>query len=259
MRGAMRWGSRSPITPEPKSQYFRQRKKYSGLHGRFFAGSSHVAAVAGLGPEQPAEVALLHDLLRALPLGLRAGLGAEGDAAVVLLRVIEDLERLLEVQRHRLLHVDMEAGLQGVTGEVGVGVVGRRDDEGVELCLLDHVFEVGEDLVVAQLGRFLGLVAGLVPDVADRRDLDVGVGHLLHDVPDVAAAHALDPDDAGADAVVGADDLRIDHGGRGDPLGSGQEGGPSHRGCGAGAGVLEEVPTGEVGTVRMICHAVLRE
>ncbi len=80
---------------------------------------------------------------------------------------------------------------------MGVGVVGRADDDGVDVALLlQHLAEVGVALGVGEV--LVGAGRALVVDVAQGDDV-LGAG----DGPQVAAALAAGADDGDVEPVVG--------------------------------------------------------
>ena len=69
-------------------------------------------------------------------------LGADLADALVLLHGVADGEAFGQVQRHRLLQVDVFAGLAGGNRDERVPVGRGGDDDGVEVRLLQHLAEV---------------------------------------------------------------------------------------------------------------------
>ena len=121
---------------------------------------SRTIAVAGLDEVRRA-AALRADLHDALVL---AGGGQHGLA-------------LGHVDADRLLHVDVGPGLDGGDHRQGVPVVGRGDQDDVEVLLLEHlaVVGVGARLLLRGLpagDHVGGLGQHLLVDVAQRDDLD---------------------------------------------------------------------------------------
>ena len=162
---------------------------------------------------------------------LRADL-ADG---VVLLDGVADGEALRQVQRHRLLQVDVLAGFAGGDGDERVPVRRRGDDDGIQIGLLQHLAEVA--VAFAGILELLhhGIAAGL-PGIAGGGDDDIG---LFGAGAEVGAAHAAAADEADVDAAVGA--------GLG-PGGRLRTGGKVRRGeadGGDGGSLLQEGPAGE--------------
>ena len=102
----------------------------------------------------------------------------------------------------RLFEVDVFAGGEGVGGHADVPVVGRRDEDGVELVVEDFAIVDVRGGGVAGGATFDGFAARRV-DVADGDDL-VAAG-AVGGVEQVAHASA-GADDADAKSVVGAED-----------------------------------------------------
>ena len=165
---------------------------------------AHLADGAGLEP-------LLH---QAQPL-FRVALIAHLRDDLVLARRFGQGARLADGAGQRLLHVDVLAELHRRHGHEGVRVIGRRDDDRVDvLLLLEHhavvlvlrgrLREVGRRRLAAD-ARVLGGLA--LVDVAERDDV---VG--LHRVLQVARAHAVRvADDGHVDGVAGGLEPRPQH------------------------------------------------
>jgi len=80
-------------------------------------------------------------------------------------------------------------------------VVGRRDDDGVDVLAVEHAAEIGVDLRAAA-GHLPRLVGRRTKGVADGADLRVG---LLQKIREVHAAHAAQPIIAIPTRSLGAD------------------------------------------------------
>ena len=108
-----------------------------------------------------------HDLVR--PRGLGQGAGLE------------------DIMRDRLLDVDVLAAAHALHRDVGVGMVRRSDDDGVDvLALVEHDAEVGERVGLRELLDR----PGAAPEVQVAQGDDVLVGAVAH----VAAADAAEAD-----------------------------------------------------------------
>ena len=101
-----------------------------------------------------------------------------GDALGLLGRV-DHRPALGDPVRQRLLAIDVLAGLAGEDGRDRVPVVGRGDDDGVDVLAVEHLAEVARRRR-ASAGRRLGPEAVGLVHVADGGDRDVG--ELLEDV-----------------------------------------------------------------------------
>ena len=92
--------------------------------------------------------------------------------AIVDARRFHDRRALFDLQRERLLDVDVLAGVERVDGHARVPVIGRGDEGGVDFLGLEQLAMVGE--IWARVRRLLlgGVDFGAV-DVADGDDIDV--------------------------------------------------------------------------------------
>ncbi len=106
-----------------------------------------------------------------------AALRADLDDALVFARGGEHSLAFDDIDADRLLHIDIRAGLDRGDHRQGVPVVGRGDQDDVEVLLLEHlaVIGVGAGLLLRELARGddIGrLSEHLLIDVAERDDLD---------------------------------------------------------------------------------------
>ena len=130
---------------------------------------------------------------------------------------------------HGLLAVDIFAGVESVSGNAGVPVIGRGDDDGVDIAAGEQfaIVASGENVLAV---AFLGERAATVVDVGNSDDFDAGQRRFgLH----VSLAHDAESDAANLNAIVGRDWF-------GRFLGSGFAHG--ERG-GGNAGTLQEMAT----------------
>ena len=108
----------------------------------------------------------------------------------------------------RLFEVDVLAGGEGVTCKLNVEVVGGGDEDGIYVVAGEEVLVTDEDgglgEGVGEAGLEEGGLAGV--DVAEGCDADARIGEEACADAGSAAAEA---DDAEADAVVSAEDLRV--------------------------------------------------
>ena len=113
--------------------------------------------------------------------------------------------------RQRLLAVNVLARLRGLDGTEGVPVVGRGDDDGIDVLAAEELAEVcvggaaGERAFLFLLGvvgfdLLLGVVPAFGDHVADRHDLHAGIAEEAAEVP---AALRADADEAERDALIG--------------------------------------------------------
>ena len=129
-------------------------------------------------------------------------LGADLDDPSGLATGLTDLPALLDRQRHRLLAVDILAGLHGFDGDLGVPVIGGRDMDNVDLLVVEDRPVVGVD------GR---LSSGPGLDDPGGQFASGGVGVAHRDVISVLAERGsrsvwpVDPGGLLAPATAGAD------------------------------------------------------
>lgn len=110
---------------------------------------------------------------------------------------VTNLERFANGARERLLPVDVLPALERREHDGCVHVIGDRDVDGVEVVLVIHqLAPVAVEARVRVL--FGGLREHARVDVAERDDVDVGVGR---DVREVVLAHAAAPDGGVAQAA----------------------------------------------------------
>ena len=102
---------------------------------------------------------------------------------------------------HRLLAVDVFAGVKSVGGDTGVPVIGRGDDDGIDIAAGEQfaVIASGEDVLAV---AFLSESAAAVVDVGNRDDFDARKRRFgLH----VSLAHDAEADAANLNAIVRRD------------------------------------------------------
>ena len=119
---------------------------------------------------------------------------------VVLLDGVADGEAFRQVQRHRLLEVNVFAGLAGGNRDEGMPVGRGGDDDGVEVRLLQQFAEVGVAFAGVLELLHHGVPAGL-PDIAGAGDDDI---RMFGACAQVGPAHAAAADEAKVDAAVRA-------------------------------------------------------
>ena len=116
---------------------------------------------------------------------------------------LDHAEAVLDGVGHGLFHVDVFAGLDRIDGHLGVPVVRRGDENGLEGFILQQLLVVVVGLSAGG-GEFKpGLKAGLV-DVAHRAHLEAD----LFPLRDMIAPAPAAPDDPGTRHVVGAQNPR---------------------------------------------------
>jgi len=190
------------------------------------AGGEHVAIDAAAGGDDVAELAGA-DNLRGLPaVGRGATVNADLDDALGLAGDVDDLAALDDGERERFLDVNVFARAAGVDAHEGVPVVGGGDHDGVDVVAVEDaaVVFIG---VGGRAGGFDGAIAIGRDEVADGGDVLIGE---LFGRPEEGGAAVADADEAEADAVGGALDLRIGGGGEGGGLGETAAGGRRHGG-----------------------------
>src|SRR4029077_4764790 len=96
-------------------------------------------------------------------------LGADLHHAFCLLGDLTELFSLVNCQRERLFAVDIFAGAHGVDADLGMPVVGRADDDGVDILAVNQLAVVFVDVgfLFADVLVVLGLFGVAAVDVAD--------------------------------------------------------------------------------------------
>ena len=166
--------------------------------------------------------------------GLGAILGADLHDAVVFRGGGDHLAAFPDGVAHRLFNVDVFAGLTGPDGEEGVPVVGRDDEDGVDVGAGEERARIGRgERGGAGAGEErgdLGHLGGI--DVTEGDDAGIGA---LEDLLDVGGAFGPAADEAEADRAVGTDgrgpDGRTQAGGG--EAGGGGDGGVAEKGAAA--------------------------
>ena len=153
---------------------------------------------------------------------------------IVLMGGLGEDARFEDGMGDRLLHVDVLAAAHAFHRDVGVRMVGRSDDDGVDVLLLvEHLAEIG---VEGGLGLLLDRAAATAEiQVAERDDV------LFGGIADVARADAAEADRGHVQLLVGRDRA----GGRIEPRAGDREGGGGH------ASIAKEGPA-----VELRCHGV---
>ena len=132
--------------------------------------------------------------------------------------------------RQRLLAIDMLAALDGLHRREGVVVIGRGDDDGVDLLhLVEHLAVVGELLRLGILLEDAGGVALI--HIAQRHDV------LALHLAEVVGALAADADAGEVELLVG--------GGR--PAQAQHAAGHHHEGSGGKRGAAQELAASDAG------------
>ena len=140
-------------------------------------------------------------------------LRAHLDDAVVRRAAFDHHAAFADRQRERLLDVDVLAGLAGHDRRQRMPVIGRADDDGIDVVAVEHAAEVprGElrRLVELLCDAVLRLRHLLVVDVAERDALRAESKHVAK----VAGALAAAADQADSHAAVRAGHLVLRRGG----------------------------------------------
>ncbi len=217
-----------------------------------------VAVIAGLGLGDVADLALADQVVGHQPGGVGHRLDADGHHPVVLDHGIDDGVGLVDGLGHRLLAIDVLAGLGGVDAHLGVPVVGGGDADDIDFFQLEQLAIVLDDVLLVidvqtdllrrgiqalGIGPFFRLAAAndgvlarvAVPHVADanRGDLFAFLAQLVDDVQ-VSLAAAADPQEGHPQTFVGSIDTVVAGGGQG-------------HGTSADGRGLEKVPTIDFG------------
>ena len=151
---------------------------------------------AATGPRLPERIELDHAPVVLGGVNLRADLADD----VVLLDGVADGEALCQVQRHRLLEVNVLACLASGDGDQRMPVRRGGDDHGVKVRLLQHLAEVAIALA-GVLELLHHSIAPGFPRIARGGDDDIGLAGAS---AEVSAAHAAAADQAEVDTAVGA-------------------------------------------------------
>ena len=111
-----------------------------------------VAVVAGLALHHVADLAFGDHLVGHAPARVGGGLNADGEDLLGPLDRLGDLAGLVDRVGHRLFAVDVLAGLHRVDRHLGVPVVGRGDQDGVDiLAVEDLAIVLGDAILVLAL------------------------------------------------------------------------------------------------------------
>ena len=188
-----------------------------------------------------------------MPLAFRAVLRADLERAAGLLHLVVDGEALAQVARHRLLAVDVLAGVHRVDRDLGVPDVVRADEDGVDVTPVEDAAVVVGGIGRGQLQLGAGALGAVAVDVAHgRTDGIQGIAFVLDGLQVGVEALPADADKAGHDAVVGAEDAARRRGGRrralDDLTGLGRAAGDDG-GRRDGTALEEVAPRGGAGTV----------
>jgi hypothetical protein len=148
-----------------------------------------------------ADVTAAKKRARALVMRARALLRADLDDAFVRARRVQHPFAFAVGMRQRFLDVDILARCARQNRHQRVPMVGRRDDDRVDVGTLQHPPEIGVSRRVVARRRH-ALVHSLVRHLRDADNLAVGLGL---EVEQMALADQADADEADADAIVRAD------------------------------------------------------
>ncbi len=156
-----------------------------------------------------AEDAVAHELGGDAELFRRALLRAGLENAVGLAHLLHELDGLADIVGEGLFAVDIFAGADGGDGDVGVPVVGRGDDNDVDIFAGDDLAEIvirgAAGVGAAGLGGvggvhgFLGVLAAGGVDVADGEHLDIVTVEVA---AEMAAHHFAHADAADGEALA---------------------------------------------------------
>ena len=138
------------------------------------AGAADLAVAPGIGRRQVADRAVEDQFAKAIEVLHRVPLHAHlGGQLVLLLQPVRaDHAGLFHADRQGLLAVDVQIAVQGPVGDEGVGVVGRADDHGVEVFLLQALPPIDVGLGLGE--PFQGVGEPLLVHVAEGHDVLVG-------------------------------------------------------------------------------------
>jgi hypothetical protein len=145
-----------------------------------------------------ADASLLDVAHRALEVRAGALLGPHLDDAVVPARGVDHQASIPDMVRDGFLDVDVLAGVAGVDAHDRVPVFRRRDDDGVEVPVLEQTPVVGYRLR-PPVGQGDGALHRRLRHVAHGHDVGVRVAQEL---PQVDRPEIADPDHADADPIA---------------------------------------------------------
>ena len=161
-----------------------------------------VAEVVRLDRDDLSELAVADELPGTFEVGPGAVLGADLDNALVLLGGFDHPAALLDEEAEGFLDVDVLAGGAGEHGHQPVPMVGRGDDDGVDVFVVEHLAEVGVSFRVCRR-RVRRRDPCAAEGFGDAGDLDIG---LLDEGRGEDPADEADADDADVDAFIGPED-----------------------------------------------------
>ena len=122
-----------------------------------------IAVIAGLALHDVADLALGDHLVGHAPAGVGGRLHAHGEDLLGLLGRLGDAAGLVDRVRHRLFAVDVLAGLHGVDRHLGVPVVGRGDQDDVDVLVVkDLAVVLGDAVLVFAFGVQAAFLGGVV-------------------------------------------------------------------------------------------------
>ena len=176
---------------------------------------------------------------RRLELAFAAALGARLDDTRVGAGQVQSLVGAGEVNRHRFLDIDILACLEGRRENGAVAEIRGGDDDGVHVLEGEQIIEAGELaglLAELVLDAFGGGQPVLLPDIADRSNLDILLRGESKNLSHQEGPAATDTNTADGNFVIGAG------------CAAHHQGADAQQG-GAGAGGMEELPAGELGLI----------
>lgn len=131
--------------------------------------------------------------------------------ALVAAHGVDEGECLVDIVRQWFLTVHILASVQGGNGDNSMPVVGRGNDDGVDVFAVEEFAEVGVSFAafegavlvfaVAFFDGLLGVFAAVGIDIADGDDLNFFAGK---EAAEVAAVHFTIADEAEREALAGS-------------------------------------------------------
>ena len=114
-------------------------------------------------------------------------------------------QRLRDGVRERFFAVHILAGFHGLDGDLGVPVIGRRDDNGIDVRVVEYALVFHRGLARREGGHLGGVVEPAAIDIAHADDLDVLVVASLDETVEEPGPLATRSDDGHPEPVIGTE------------------------------------------------------
>ena len=120
---------------------------------------------------------------------------------------VTDIESLAQIAGHRLLTINMHAGIHRIDGDGSVPMVNRGHPDRIHVLHLVQKALMLREALTIRTNVFLRHVNAGLRNVADRKHFDVVVTTMRLEVADVGVETlTTDTDDGGVDPVICTDD-----------------------------------------------------